>query len=522
MAETMLGQIFTFYSYKGGTGRSMALANVGCVLAQKWARKKVLLIDWDLEAPGLHTFFEKSVPFENPKRFANRLGLIDLFVQMKEMCDKQSLKQEAPEGFFENLDLERYMIKTRIKNLYLMTAGKFDDLYPTRVNTFDWERLFTKNPWLIADFARFLTQKFEYVLIDSRTGFTDISSVCTALMPEKLVVVFTPNHQNLSGVLGLVNKATSYRRKSDDLRPLVVFPLPSRIENAERELQNDWRFGNKHKKIDGYQPQFESLLKKVYDVASINLQDYFDEIQLQYVPRYSYGEEIAILDDRAEDRLSLARSYENFTSTLVTLDSPWEYKHSIAIDNSSVQLANIESVKIGGDIIGGAKFKIYIGGDVDKNSIAESKSRAQRLRIFLSHSAKDKPIVRELYNRLIENDYDVWLDEVRLLPGQDWDREIEKAIELSDAMIVCLSSQSVTKEGYVQRELRYALDLAVEKLEGEILIIPVRLDDCEVPRRISSWHYVDYFPKEQRNLAFHRLKKSLDIRENSLVARTKK
>jgi len=137
----------------------------------------------------------------------------------------------------------------------------------------------------------------------------------------------------------------------------------------------------------------------------------------------------------------------------------------------------------------------------------------RKLRVFLCHASQDKPVVRELYKRfLAEGWVDPWLDEERLLPGQDWDFEIEKAVEAADAVIVCLSSNSVSKEGYIQRELRFVLDIALEKPEGTIFVVPLRLDDCELPRRLRAWHYVDYFPVDQQNSAYERLLQSLEVR----------
>jgi hypothetical protein len=141
----------------------------------------------------------------------------------------------------------------------------------------------------------------------------------------------------------------------------------------------------------------------------------------------------------------------------------------------------------------------------------------RKLRIFLCHASQDKPIVRELYQKLLAEGWiDPWLDEEKLLPGQDWDMEIEKAVESADVVIVCLSNHSVTKDGYVQRELKFVLDIALEKPEGSIFTIPLRLNDCETPRRLRSWQYVDYFPDEKRNNAYGKLKQSLNIRLESL------
>jgi formylglycine-generating enzyme required for sulfatase activity len=134
------------------------------------------------------------------------------------------------------------------------------------------------------------------------------------------------------------------------------------------------------------------------------------------------------------------------------------------------------------------------------------------LKVFLCHASEDKPAVRELYKKLVAQGIDVWLDEEKLLPGQDWQFEIPGALQDSDAVIVCLSSASITKEGYIQKEIKYAIDKADEKPEGTIFIIPVRLQECEVPRRLERWQWIDLFEKAD----YDRLLNSLTIRAKSL------
>jgi len=126
-------------------------------------------------------------------------------------------------------------------------------------------------------------------------------------------------------------------------------------------------------------------------------------------------------------------------------------------------------------------------------------------------------VVRELYRKLrAEAWIQPWLDEEELYPGQDWNLEIEKAVEAADAILVCLSGNSITKEGYVQRELRIVLDYADYKPEGTLYIIPVRLEECEPPRRLRAWQYADYFPENARERALQRLLVSLKRRADSL------
>ena len=141
----------------------------------------------------------------------------------------------------------------------------------------------------------------------------------------------------------------------------------------------------------------------------------------------------------------------------------------------------------------------------------------RKLRVFLCHASQDKPDVRDLYKKLVAETWiDPWLDEEKLLPGQDWNLEIEKAVESADVVIIFNSGTSVSKEGYVQKEMRQVLNIALEKLDGEVFILPVRLDDSELPRKIKDKQYIDYFPKSNRNAAYDKIKQSLKIRKDSL------
>ena len=136
----------------------------------------------------------------------------------------------------------------------------------------------------------------------------------------------------------------------------------------------------------------------------------------------------------------------------------------------------------------------------------------RRLRVFLCHASSDKPIVTKLYEHLVIDGFDAWLDKEKVIPGQDWEIEISKAVKNSDVVIVCMSSQSVTKEGFVQKEIKLALDIANEKPYGTIFVIPARLEDCEVPEQIRKFHWVDLFIDK----GYKELKKSLKLRANNL------
>ncbi len=117
------------------------------------------------------------------------------------------------------------------------------------------------------------------------------------------------------------------------------------------------------------------------------------------------------------------------------------------------------------------------------------------LRVFLCHSSKDKPTVRNLYRKLISEGFNPWLDEENILPGQDWRRAIESAVKQAETILVCLSLQALTKEGYVQQEIKRVLEINEKRTNNSIFLIPVRLEDCMVPESLSRWQWVNLFEK---------------------------
>ena len=201
-----------------------------------------------------------------------------------------------------------------------MKAGRVDSNYDSRVSAFPWQQLFAKQPWLGGYLARLFASKFRYTLIDSRTGITDTAGICTTLLPDKLVLVFTPNKQSLDGVIEVGKKVLAYRINSnDDLRPIGIFPLPSRIDKSEGDEFAEWRNGD-----IGYQKSFERLFKKAYALESCDLEFYFDEVQVPHSSWYAYGEKIAVIDDTTNNRLSLKRSFITFENILRKLVTPWK------------------------------------------------------------------------------------------------------------------------------------------------------------------------------------------------------
>jgi hypothetical protein len=116
-------------------------------------------------------------------------------------------------------------------------------------------------------------------------------------------------------------------------------------------------------------------------------------------------------------------------------------------------------------------------------------------RVFVAYVVEDLPKIERLCDALIAAGFDPWLDRRKLMPGQDWPRAIDRAVSVSDFVVPCFSRRALRKRGQFQRELRLALEHAGQTPLDDVMLMPVRLEECDVPRRIrASYQYVDLFP----------------------------
>lgn len=111
--------------------------------------------------------------------------------------------------------------------------------------------------------------------------------------------------------------------------------------------------------------------------------------------------------------------------------------------------------------------------------------------VFISHAKEDVKLAEQLYDYLSEKGYSPWLDKKKLRVGANWDYEIKKALKESTYVIILLSSTSVKKRGYIQKEFKYALEYSESKLDDDIYIIPILLDKCEVPDQLSKFQWLE-------------------------------
>ncbi len=124
-----------------------------------------------------------------------------------------------------------------------------------------------------------------------------------------------------------------------------------------------------------------------------------------------------------------------------------------------------------------------------------------RKRVFLAYALEDRQAVRAIFRFLRRQGFDPWMDSECLLPGQNWPRAIERAVELADYVVPCFSKVACRKRGHFQTEVRMALEYGQRLPLDAVYLVPVRLEECSVPRRIQQQtQYTDLFPDFHRGL----------------------
>lgn len=301
----MESRIITFYSYKGGVGRSMALANVAILLAS-WGYK-TLAVDWDLEAPGLENFYKS---FINTSDVKDNQGLIELL----------KLKVNEPNITVNDIAWENYITTININgdsNLHLLTAGKQDESYNQNIRKFDYGTLYQdfNGGQYLEDLREFWLHNYDFVLIDSRTGLSASSGICSIQMPDILVLLFTPNEQSFEGSKSVGIRAMQAQQNLiyDRLKLRVVL-IPSRIDHVEKALMDKWM-----RRISTDLDDLLLWLPRVDNNNGENLitiNQLINNIKIPYAPFYSYGEGLPVIETGTNDPMSLGYAYETIAGVI--------------------------------------------------------------------------------------------------------------------------------------------------------------------------------------------------------------
>lgn len=455
--------IYTFYSYKGGVGRSMALANIAEWLFMQGAR--VIIVDWDLEAPGIERFFYQSETDLN--RVQERLGLIDLLMNYKRQFDRNARTNPdiEPREVFDRVlsslpPLVEYLhsvqtpVSEKASALWLLMAGARTggDLsaYAEAVQDFNWVEFYRiyEGEAYFDWFRNQLTSLADAVFIDSRTGITEMGGVCTRHLADVVVEFTAPNTQNLQGTIYM---AESFRRKevleARNGKPEVVL-VPSRVESAELDSRNRFK--------DLFQIAEQRFLPPVFR----SLNSSFWDLQIPYVPKFSYDEALAVGGPPSAKLIEaeeMATAYRRLAAHL-TLLTPTE---------NQLRIINAEDLN---------QFV----------STIPAPSRADKVwrSVFISYAREDgqqlAAMIRERLQREAP-DMAIWQDIERIEAGANWAEQIKKAITSVETVIVVLTTAALASK-WIIREL----DLA--RRHG-IRIFPVtgNIDLGSLAERLPAW-----------------------------------
>ncbi|MGH9337534.1 MAG: MinD/ParA family ATP-binding protein, partial [Vicinamibacteria bacterium] len=268
--------------------------------------KRVLTIDWDLEAPGLHRYFH---PFLEDKDLTSSPGVIEFMWDLStesRLAHERSFGTKGESWFTENVSLLRYARSLDWDfpgegTIDFVPAGQQDHAYAERVTTFDWRGFYQDlgGGVVFEALKRKLREDYDYVLIDSRTGISDSAGICTVQLPDDLVVMFTLNRQSILGASAAATSAFEQRRKPTGEPGLRVWPVPTRVDLAEKE------------RLDAAEALWRSAFQRfLMRLDKKTRESYAGSIRVFYQPYFAYEEVLATFAERKHQTASLLMSME--------------------------------------------------------------------------------------------------------------------------------------------------------------------------------------------------------------------
>ncbi len=303
----------------------MALANVAELLYQKGLR--VLLVDFDLEAPGLERFFEVSQAIHSPDEVMNARGIMDLLLSYKELRSlpkinsKEAFASQSHSEFpfpvepLANFIMPIYKENLSGGSLAIIPAGRRGESnftrYTNQVRSFDWNDFYMN--WNGEQFFEWFRgeaeAKFDIILIDSRTGVTEMSGVCNYQLADVVILFVAPNQQNIDGVVRIAQSLTDPKLVEEGRkgRPLSLIFVPSRIELGEKAL------------LDEFEAQFNRILDRFPTPQLIFEKSAFIDLKVPYIPFFAYTENVAAREGSRASASDLVTAFSNLSMALAKL-----------------------------------------------------------------------------------------------------------------------------------------------------------------------------------------------------------
>jgi tetratricopeptide (TPR) repeat protein len=314
MTQRDEGQVVTFYSYKGGTGRTMALANTAWILAANGRR--VLVADWDLESPGLHRFL---APFLDPEQVSTTGGVMDLILEYEwatTPTGEESRRHggvpapsaRPPDWHRQFAKVEKYAFSVAWDfpgggTLDILLAGRHNPDYATNVTNLSWDNFYNRlgGAQFFDALREDMKDRYDYTLIDSRTGLSDVADICTIHLPDVIVDCFTLSDQGIDGAAAVAKRIRTY----DGRRLRRVLPVPMRVDEGEKGKADAGRaLAMRH---------FAGLPSGMTDAER---RDYWLGVEVPYKTYYAYEEMLATFGDQPGSRTSLLSAYETLAGHL--------------------------------------------------------------------------------------------------------------------------------------------------------------------------------------------------------------
>jgi len=298
----MKPSITTFYSFKGGVGRTSALANISAIVAQMGYR--VLMIDFDLEAPGLDAFvsgFDEGFRDAGPSD-RGTLWLLEELASLGDDIDFETLNARH---------VRRVSLPTG-EQLWFMPAGAASARYANALSGFDWTTFFDarNGGWKLEGLRRQLLTDYDFVFIDSRTGVTDTGGVCTVQLPDTIVAVYGNSVQSIRGTAAVLDGIQAERDGfAVDRARAIIVPLLGKSD-ARSEFREARRWAAL---------AHEHLAPVASDWLPVGERSAraFDRLKVPYLTYFSFGERLAVLDEGRTDPELPGHAYAMIAELLV-------------------------------------------------------------------------------------------------------------------------------------------------------------------------------------------------------------
>ncbi len=441
-----MSQIITFYSYKGGVGRSMALANVATLLS-KWG-KRVLMIDWDLEAPGLENFFLKD-------------GLNDVdWSKQKGVLEWLVAKQNKEQANWKDWVVP-FRTRISVTDLHLLVSGKSNGDYAEKLRDFNVTKFYEEHNGghIIESFREELLAEYDYVLIDSRTGVTDFGGICTIQLPDILVMLFTPTEQALLGTEKIARRILdSHKKLPFDRFRLLICPVPSRFDsNTEFQESRNW--------LKRISEKLESLYEEWLPVG-IKLDEFLSIIKIPYISYFSFGEKLPVIEQGVSDPAGLGYAYENLAMLVAN-----------RLEDADLFFNQRE------------KYLQEVSGQESQTTTQKSSvsDEMRRVRIYVSYAQKDQTLYDDLVLRIKATTHasNLAFLSIKSVPlGFDKKEYIKSHIVKSDVVLLLVTAN------YLQRysdSLRGNMARTFPELTVEAQAIEDTKNDIVIPIYLSSF-----------------------------------